>query len=174
MKTKTKNSRAEYILILCIIYIDFNFEAVVNRNSKWVIKYDSIKKGITSPLFFLFPSLDTTFLWMFPKRKLLHQHLDEFLEMLDDVIKHKRSQIESGNNKNDALEDNEKDLLSLMIESEEEGGKMTDKELKVSATHTRQDDSHACNINLLSSYITFFRVIYVSFSWLDMTQLPVL
>ncbi|CAO3618182.1 unnamed protein product [Mucor hiemalis] len=108
---------------------DFDFEAVKNRKSKWVMKYNSIKYGMRDPLFFLFPSLDTTFLWMFPKRKILHQNMAEFLEMLDDIIKHKRRQIESGNT-NDALEDNEKDLLSLMIESKEEDGKMSDLELK--------------------------------------------
>lgn len=56
--------------------------------------------------------------------------MDEFLRMLDDVIKNKREVLKKGI-KNEALEENETDLLSLMIETEEDGVSMNDEELKV-------------------------------------------
>jgi cytochrome P450 len=84
------------------------------------------------PLFFLFPFLDSKFLWLFPKRKLLHQKLDTFLDMLETIITHKRQDLKQGNVHNDSLEENERDLLTLMIESEMRGeGAMKAEELKV-------------------------------------------
>lgn len=51
--------------------------------------------------------------------------------MLDEVIKSKKLDLESGV-KNSALEENERDLLTLMLESGEEGnGILSNKELKV-------------------------------------------
>lgn len=68
---------------------------------------------------------------MFPKRQHVHKKMDEFLTMLDDVIQAKRKALSEGRVTNDALDENERDLLTLMIESENRGeGKLTDEELK--------------------------------------------
>jgi cytochrome P450 len=62
--------------------------------------------------------------------------MDRFVKMLDGIIVHKRQLINEGNTRNDSLEENEKDLLSLMIESEVKGeGAMTDEQLKVRKLH---------------------------------------
>lgn len=82
------------------------------------------------PIFFLFPILDTKFLWLFPKRQAIHRQMDEFLSMVEGVIKNKRETIKNGI-KNENLEDNERDLLDLMIDSEEDGEVLNDAELKV-------------------------------------------
>lgn len=75
--------------------------------------------------------MDTDFLWLFPKRREIHRQMDEFLGMLDGVIQNKKTALKAGT-QNDALEENEKDLLNLMIESGEKGeGILTDRELKV-------------------------------------------
>lgn len=88
--------------------------------------------GILDPLFFIFPVLEAHFLWMFPKRKQIHNELKKFQGMIRGVIEEKRRKIESGENQNAVLEENEKDLLTLMLESEMKGeGKMTDEELEV-------------------------------------------
>jgi cytochrome P450 len=51
--------------------------------------------------------------------------------MLDEVITSKREQLKRGDVKNDTLEENERDLLTLMIESELRGeGILSDEELK--------------------------------------------
>lgn len=86
---------------------------------------------MADPKFFIFPKLDKEFLWMFPERGLLHKELVIFKEMLQDVIKNKKLAIEN-NIKNNALEENEKDLLELMLESEKEGnGVLSEEELMV-------------------------------------------
>lgn len=65
---------------------------------------------------------------MLPKRKRIHDKTLEFLEMLQTVIDNKRQVLK---NKNiDDIEDNEKDLLTLMLEGELRGeGVLTDREL---------------------------------------------
>jgi cytochrome P450 len=84
------------------------------------------------PLFFMFPVFDNELLWLFPKRKRLHQKLDKFLDMLETVITCKKRDLKQGNVHNDALEEHERDLLTLMIESEMRGGDaMSNEELKV-------------------------------------------
>lgn len=111
---------------------DFDFDAIADRENSWVSIYNNIKHGIADPLFFMFPILEAKFLWMFPKRKQLHKDLEQFLGMIRNVIEDKRRKIENGENQNENLEENEKDLLTLMLESEMKGeGKMTNEELEV-------------------------------------------
>ncbi|KAI9345054.1 cytochrome P450 [Pilaira anomala] len=107
----------------------FKFNAISDNGNEWVKTYNSINDGIRDPLFFLFPSLDTTFLWIFPERKRVHREWDKFSNMLSTIIQHKKEMIKNGI-KNDALEDNERDLLSLMIESgNEDNSALSDEEL---------------------------------------------
>ncbi|KAI8094932.1 cytochrome P-450 cyp509A1 [Gilbertella persicaria] len=109
----------------------FDFNATVDPKSKWVEIYDSINDGLQDPLFFMFPSFDHQWLWLFPKRKAIHDKLDIFLKMMDNVITTKRKDIRQGKVTNDNLEEHEKDILTLMIEAEERGeGILTDTDLK--------------------------------------------
>lgn len=88
--------------------------------------------GVFDPFFFLFPKLDSKYLWLFPKRALIHKELDKFFNMLDGIIVFKREQLNDSNYQNESLNENEKDLLTLMIESEKRGeGIMTNVELRV-------------------------------------------
>ncbi|KAI8333281.1 cytochrome P450 [Choanephora cucurbitarum] len=106
----------------------FDFHATEDPNSRWVVCYDAINIAFQDPLFLLFPILEQKFLWMFPKRKAIHDQLDLFLEMMDDIILNKRKEIQADKKyQNEA----EKDLLTLMIEAEQRGeGVMTNKVLK--------------------------------------------
>jgi cytochrome P450 len=85
------------------------------------------------PLYFIFPMLDQKSLrWLIPERQAMHNEMDRLLKMLDGIIVQKKEMIKQGNTQNDNLEENEKDLLSLMIESELRGeGVITEEELKV-------------------------------------------
>lgn len=79
------------------------------------------------------PIFDTTFRWLFPKRQAVHRELDRFHKMLDNVIAQKRQEIANGADQKDTYDENEKDLLSLLIQAEAKGeGVMSDQELKVS------------------------------------------
>lgn len=111
----------------------FEFNAIKNKDSPWVHTYNICNEGLRDPFFFLFPSFDQPpLLSLFPKRKEAHQEMDRFINMLQNVIENKRLELKYGNYQNEGLEENEKDLLSLMIEGENRGeGAMTDEELIV-------------------------------------------
>jgi cytochrome P450 len=104
----------------------------LDKNSEWVVNFESISAGTKDPFFYLFPAFEKQkYLWLFPKRKQIHENTDKFLDMLDGIIENKRKEMKSGKIYNDTLADNEKDILTLMIEAEEVEGKLTDIELKV-------------------------------------------
>ncbi|KAG2195573.1 hypothetical protein INT47_001320 [Mucor saturninus] len=107
----------------------FDFNAIRDPNSEWVKTYEGISKAMEDPLFFIFPILDKDLLWMFPKRIQAHKEMERFLKMLDGVILNKREALEKEKLEN--KEENEKDLLTLMIESENRGeGNLSNSELK--------------------------------------------
>ena len=85
----------------------------------------------TDPLFMLFPSFETKWLFLFPKRKRAHQELDIFLGKIQEIISKKR-EILANDSSIAEKKTSEKDLLTLMLEASQEGnGKLTDEELQV-------------------------------------------
>jgi cholesterol 24(S)-hydroxylase len=111
---------------------DFDFNALEDRNSVWVHTYNTIYTALMDPTYFFFPILESHFMWLLPKRRHAHKELEKFRGMIIGVIEEKRRKIESGQNQNINLEENEKDLITLMLESEMKGeGKMTNDELEV-------------------------------------------
>lgn len=67
----------------------------------------------------------------------MHKDLDYFIEMIEHVIQARRKEINLGDWHKKDLEENEKDMLSLMIESENRGeGILSDEELKVLTTYS--------------------------------------
>lgn len=81
--------------------------------------------------FFIFPTLDSDLLWMLPQRQKIHKELDIFLKMIDTIIQQKKEAIREGK-ANKEIDDNERTLLDLMMNSGEDGGDiMSDEELKV-------------------------------------------
>lgn len=88
---------------------------------------------MVKPFFILFPTFDTTLRTWFPSRRQAHKDLDDFLAMMEKIIENKRCVIRE-QKENNSLEDNEKDLLTLMIESEMNDGDgqvLSNEELKV-------------------------------------------
>lgn len=105
--------------------------------------------GMQDPLFFFFPVLESRFLHMFPKRKLIHDDCDRFLNLMDSMIEEKRKIVNKSNSDDKAFissasgtfaergrgERQEKDILTLLLESEKDCQDsnvfMTNEELKV-------------------------------------------
>lgn len=112
------------------VNIGFDFNAIKDSKSEWVLKYNGFIKQMAHPLYMMFPILEKRFLWLFPKRKRAHDDMSAFLDMLDSVIEYKRQVLKG----QDSLQkEHEKDLLTLMIESENKGeGALTNEQLKVS------------------------------------------
>ncbi|KAI9251373.1 cytochrome P450 [Phascolomyces articulosus] len=99
---------------------DFDFNAITEKDNDWVTRYDNIMKASGSPLFMLFPFLDGPALrFLFPKRRKVHNELDNLLEKLQEIITYKReilaSNIDGKSTTNKNI--NEKDLLTLMLEA---------------------------------------------------------
>jgi cytochrome P450 len=108
----------------------FDFESIKDKQSRWFLTYEKINKGISDTLYHALPFLDSHFLWLLPKRRAIHQELDQFLEMIDGIIERKRQELKKGDDLNKLF--NEKDILTLLLEAEAGGeGGLTNAELKV-------------------------------------------
>ncbi|CAO3597962.1 unnamed protein product [Absidia cylindrospora] len=106
----------------------FNFKAVSEKNSEWKQVYDQFTLDARKPFYGLFPIVDQKFRWLFPQRQEAFNTLDKFKGMLTGVIDSKRKLLKE--NYDHGVEDAEKDLLTLMLESEIRGeGVLTDDEL---------------------------------------------
>ncbi|KAI9360255.1 cytochrome P450 [Pilaira anomala] len=137
----------------------FKFNAILDRDSKWVHTYNSCNIGMRDPFFFLLPKMDQEYVWLFPKRVKIHRQMDSFFQMLDNVIEAKSESLKKGDFQNDALEENEKDILTLMIESVNRGeGYMSNEELRSNlliffiAGHDTTANALAFAIHYLAKY----------------------
>ncbi|OAD68378.1 CYP509 protein [Phycomyces blakesleeanus NRRL 1555(-)] len=108
---------------------DFDFNAIENPNSSWVRIYERVDKALVHPFYSFFPKADKYLLWVLPNRKQAHTDLDIFLKMIDNVIIAKKKALHE-NKSNKHLENSEKDLLTLMLESEAKGSTLSAKELR--------------------------------------------
>ncbi|ORZ07157.1 cytochrome P450 [Absidia repens] len=116
----------------------FDFDAILHEDSKWVNVYDEINVAIFDPFFFFLPFLDTHFRWLFRDRKRKSELVGQFHAMLLGVIEKKRQVLQEKynakiqDNHHDVVDDAEKDLLTLMLESDySEGGSiLTNDEIK--------------------------------------------
>lgn len=100
---------------------------------------------------------------MFPKRIQAHKEMDCFLKMLDEIIINKRKVLEKEKLEN--KEENEKDLLTLMIESENRGeGNMSNSELKsnLCAFFIAGHDTTASALSYAIHYLAKFPVNHKS------------
>lgn len=110
--------------------LDFDFNAVGDKNSEWVVRYNAVMSATFEPLYLLVPKLDTWFLPLNAGRKQKHAECDSLLRMIDDIIAAKRQTLK--NRKQTIDQDDEKDLLTMMIEAEKSGqGIMSNEELRV-------------------------------------------
>ncbi|KAI9306766.1 cytochrome P450 [Cunninghamella echinulata] len=109
---------------------DYDFNATLCDKSDWLNTYRDIIVASQEPIFFLFPFLEKKLLWLFTKRKQRHKLVTKMHTMLDKVIENKRQAIKNQDKKQNANDDREKDLLTLMLESESNGeGYLTNEEL---------------------------------------------
>lgn len=144
---------------------DFDFQAIASEFSPWVRTYESINAGMFQTLYMLFPFLERHFLWLLPNRRRQHQDLTELLGLMQSMVEKKKADFAEGAKSN--VKDNEKDLLTLMIEqSEDEGGILSNDELMVGLQSILRRSSY-CFLDIL---IVSYRVICAYFSWPGMTR----
>jgi cytochrome P450 len=102
----------------------FDFQSLRNPKGRYVTVYNDLMSGALNGMYFLFPWLDR-----FPvgRRYKLHQKLKEFDELLYDIIRQKRADLDSGKLTADS------DLLSMMIQATNDSSgesKLSDLELR--------------------------------------------
>ncbi|KAI8575217.1 hypothetical protein K450DRAFT_262785 [Umbelopsis ramanniana AG] len=105
--------------IIGLAAFDYDFEALDNPDNEKVKMYNEIIKGTQNPIYFFFPILEKYFLWVIPKRRALHRKMDEMNTIFFSIIDRKRKTLAS--NKHN-IEEGEKDLLTLMLEANEDTG----------------------------------------------------
>ncbi|KAI7882939.1 cytochrome P450 [Lichtheimia hyalospora FSU 10163] len=109
---------------------DFDFNAVQDKDSEWVSRYNTVMTSAFEIPYIMFPILET---WLLPfnsSRKYKHAEANKFLRMIDQIIIEKRKTLQSKSSAGEK-EDQEKDLLTMMIEAENSGeGVMTNEELR--------------------------------------------
>jgi hypothetical protein len=108
---------------------DFAFNSLKEPENPYFKRYEKITVALASALFYFFPFFDREHLvWMFPKRQKLHQELDIFLNMMDDIITRKRAKVAEQKKINElsvakgfspesSKRHADKDILTLFIES---------------------------------------------------------
>ncbi|KAI8994752.1 cytochrome P450 [Pilobolus umbonatus] len=111
---------------LGITSFGFDFNSLGEDENEWVNTYNTIKDNMLHPIFAMFPVLETTLLGLFKGRKNVHEKLQVFLTKLDAIIDEKKQFIRESK----MLPDEDKDLLTLMIESAESGDSINNEELR--------------------------------------------
>ncbi|KAG2172696.1 hypothetical protein INT43_000043 [Umbelopsis isabellina] len=97
-----------------LVGFGFDFNAILTPDNEWVHTYNYVANNLLEFPFIFFPILDTHLRFLFPKRQDKHKALTKLNDLFDLIIKNKREAIEK---KALNKEENEKDLLTLLIES---------------------------------------------------------
>ncbi|KAJ2960483.1 hypothetical protein NQZ79_g4096 [Umbelopsis isabellina] len=130
----------------------FDFQSLRNPKGRYVTVYNDLMGGALNGMYFLFPWLDR-----FPigRRYQLHKKLEEFDELLYDIIRQKKADLESGKLSPDS------DLLSMMIQATNDSSgesKLSDIELRDNvsifflAGHDTTANALACVIYFLARH----------------------
>jgi cytochrome P450 len=110
---------------------DFNFESLEKtEQNEWTETYTTIQKGFQSPIPFVFAKYDWALKYILPGRKTMLKNVDRLNGLLLSIAEKRRQEIKD--KKFDDRPDSEKDLLTLILESEiREEGFIHNEEIKV-------------------------------------------
>lgn len=112
-------------------YIGFNFQALKGDPEGWTKTYNTFIMSLFDPWLSIFVKADFFIRMISPGRRRIMDANTKFNGMLDDLTNKKRQEILGGKNK--GVPENEKDLLTLMIEADiREGGEASTEQLRVS------------------------------------------
>ncbi|KAI9484151.1 MAG: cytochrome P450 [Benjaminiella poitrasii] len=107
----------------------FDFQALKGDPEGWTQKYNVVVSSLFNPWVNLFAKLDFLVKYVSPQRRRVMQATSEFNQMLENLAEKRRQEIQRGD-KSD-IPENEKDLLTLMIEADlRDGLQITTKELR--------------------------------------------
>ncbi|CAO3680930.1 unnamed protein product [Rhizopus stolonifer] len=115
--------------VLGLAIFDFNFNALQGDPEGWTKTYNLVIETLLDPLFNVFPALDSVMRHIYPKRIKGIEAVIKLNAKFDELARKKRIEIQKGVYAN--VPDSQKDVLTLMLESEQKGESMkTDEELR--------------------------------------------
>ncbi|CEP15817.1 hypothetical protein [Parasitella parasitica] len=94
----------------------FDFQSLKGDPEGWTRKYNVVISTLFNPFVNIFASLDFLVKYISPERRRVIKATDEFNSMLGELADKRRQEILDGEKKN--IPENEKDLLTLMIEAD--------------------------------------------------------
>lgn len=97
-----------------LIGFGFEFNATENPDGEWVARYNDINDNMLDFKFLIVPQFDTSLVSFFPKRQKTHESLTKLNRLFEEIIERKREHLSKTASD---VEDNEKDLLTLMLEA---------------------------------------------------------
>jgi cytochrome P450 len=112
-----------------IYIIDFDFKALNGDPDDWTKTYHLVNEALADPILNVFPSMGALLLVVSPAKRRRMAAIDKLNRKLDEMAQKKRREIQKGSYSN--RPDSEKDLLTLMLEAENNGeGLLSDTELR--------------------------------------------
>ncbi|KAL7327302.1 hypothetical protein PS15p_205755 [Mucor circinelloides] len=107
----------------------FDFQSLKGDPEGWTSKYNTVISTLFNPFINLFAKYDFLIRYISPERRRVIKATDEFNVMLSNLADKRRQEILNGEKKD--MAENEKDLLTLMIEADiREGVEITTTELR--------------------------------------------
>ncbi|KAI9276464.1 cytochrome P450 [Umbelopsis sp. AD052] len=93
----------------------FDLNSISSPDGQWVTAYNEVADGFMAFPFIFLPVLETEFIHFFPNRRKKHEQLSKLDGLFESIIEHKRETLK--NAKPESVDDNEKDLLTLLMEA---------------------------------------------------------
>ncbi|CAO3614068.1 unnamed protein product [Mucor hiemalis] len=115
--------------ILGLAAFDFNFQSLRGDPEGWTKTYNVAIAGLFNPWINIFAKVDFLLHYISPQRRRINNATLKFSSMLDELADKKREEILAGSNSD--IPENEKDLLTLMIEADiRDKGTISNQELR--------------------------------------------
>ena len=107
-----------------------NLGTLDDGESEWVAKFERITAVVQKTFYFAFPFLERKLKYLIPELKNAHREMTEYGDMINAIIQKKReSIIEKGASD---MDDQEKDLITLIIEASMQEDLLSNEEFQVS------------------------------------------
>ncbi|KAI8369887.1 cytochrome P450 [Choanephora cucurbitarum] len=108
---------------IAVAALGVDMNSTSDPNCEIVNTYAILDEGMQDPFHFYFPYFEQNHLWMFPKLAALHGKLDLFRSLIDEMISERKEELKK-------KKSNRYDLLTVMLEAQEEDGSMTEEQIK--------------------------------------------
>lgn len=111
--------------------LGFDFKSLQGDPEGWSKAYRLVNKHMLDPLEFMLIKWSFLLYLVIPEKRRAHAALAKLNAKFDEIVRQRRAELESG--ALDNVPENEKDLITLMLEAEKRGEAIvTEEQLRVS------------------------------------------